>query len=73
MLGSRMLPIEEHHKLVRLAKIHVAVEEQLMGLSILEMSDCIGRLLCKAIVRGESDPQTYQYLRGRKRTRSMVY
>lgn len=73
MLGSRMPPSEEHHMLVELAKTHEAVEEQVMGSSILEMSDCIGRLLCKAIMRGGSDPQTYQNLRRRKRTRSMVY
>lgn len=65
MLGSRMSPSGEHHKLVNepsLAKTHEAVEEQVMGSSILEMSDCIGRLLCKAIMRGGSDPQTYQNL-----------
>lgn len=61
-----MSPSEEHHKLVNktsLAKTHEAVEEQVRGLSILEMSDCIGRLLCQAIMRGRSDPQTYQNLR----------
>ena len=55
-----------------LAKTHEAVEEQAKGLSILELSDRIERFLCKAIMRGGSDPQTYQYLRRLNRTTRLV-